>query len=42
MPIVFEKGERGSLPSSNRLIRMKLIELYRKCGAFEDTRQVFN
>jgi hypothetical protein len=28
--------------SSNRLIRIKLIELYGKCGAFEDIRQVFN
>jgi hypothetical protein len=28
--------------SSNRLIRMKLIELYGKCGTFEDIRQVFN
>ncbi|KAJ7009172.1 hypothetical protein NC653_007720 [Populus alba x Populus x berolinensis] len=28
--------------SSNRSIRIKLIELYGKCGAFEDARQVFD
>ncbi|KAJ7008797.1 hypothetical protein NC653_007455 [Populus alba x Populus x berolinensis] len=28
--------------SSNRSIRIKLIELYGKCGAFDDARQVFD
>ena len=28
--------------NSNRLITMKLMEFYRKCGEFDDARKVFD